>query len=163
MIFAYSVIPIFVASAIAWLASRSRVVAVVAAAPILALNLYGSGLYTIRAVESDALNRQFVRELEELDVRYAYTDFYISYKYNFLSHGRILMTSELGPEQTERYPPYREQIAQAEQVVLIPRSFRMARRVGLRLDEQGVSYKRRDLLYPVIYDLSESVELESLR
>ena len=163
LIFAYSVIPIFVASAIAWLASRSRVAAVVAAAPILALNLYGSGLYVLRAVESDALNRQFVRELEELDVRYAYTDFYISYKYNFLSHGRILMTSELGPEQTERYPPYREQMAHAEQVALIPRSFRMARRVGLRLDEQGVSYKRSDLLYPVIYDLSEPVRLESLK
>ncbi len=39
----------------------------------------------------------------------------------------------------------------------------MARRVGLRLDEQGVSYKRRDLLYPVIYDLSEPVRLESLK
>jgi hypothetical protein len=163
LIFAYSVTPIFVASAILWLASRSRITAAVAAVAILALNLYGSGLYFVRAHESDALNREFVRELEELGVRYAYTDFYISYKYNFLSHGRILMTSELGPEQSERYLPYREEIASAEHVALIPRSFRMARRVGLRLDEQGVSYKRKDLLYPVIYDLSQPVRLELLR
>ena len=163
LIFAYSVTPIFVASAILWLAGRSQVAAAVGAVSILTLNLYGSGLYFVRAHDSDTLNRQFVRELEELGVRYAYTDFYISYKYNFLSHGRILMTSELGPEQTERYPPYREQIAKEEQVALIPRSFRMARRVGLRLDEQGVSYKRKDLLYPVIYDLSEPVPVGSLR
>ena len=163
LIFAYSVTPIFGASAILWLASRSRVVATVAAVPILVLNLYGSGLYFVRAHESDALNRRFLRDLEELGVRYAFTDFYLSYKYNFLSHGRILMTSELGPEQSERYPLYRELIAKEEHVALIPRSFRMARRVGLRLDEQGVSYKRKDLLYPVIYDLSEPVPVESLR
>jgi hypothetical protein len=151
------------ASAILWLASRSRVAAAVAAVPILALNLYGSGLYFVRAHESDALNRRFVGDLEELGVRYAYTDFYVSYKYNFLSHGRILMTSELGPEQSERYPLYREQIAKEEHVALIPRSYRMARRVGLRLDELGVTYKRKDLLYPVIYDLDRPVRLESLR
>jgi hypothetical protein len=109
------------------------------------------------------LNREFVRELEALGVRYAYTDFYISYKYIFLSHGRLLMTSELGPEQTERYPPYRDEIAQAEDVALIPRSFRMAARIGRRLDAQGVTYRREDLLYPVIYDLSQPVRLDSLR
>lgn len=163
LIFAYSVIPIFVASAIAWLGDRSRLAAVVVATAVVALNLYGSGLYVVRALESDRLNREFVRDLEGLGVRYAYTDFYISYKYNFLSQGRILMTSELGPEQTERYLPYRDEIAEADHVALIPRSFRMARRVGLRLDEQGVSYKRKDLLYPVIYDLSRPVRLESLR
>jgi hypothetical protein len=39
----------------------------------------------------------------------------------------------------------------------------MARRIGRRLDAQGVDYRRKDLLYPVIYDLSEPVRLEWLR
>ena len=166
LIFLFSVIPIFLASSLAGLAQlgrRSRLAAGLAAGVLLAVNIYGSGLYGVRALESDALNREFVRELEELGVRYAYTDFYVSYKYIFLSHGRLLMTSELGPEQTERYPPYRDEIANAEDVALIPRSFRMAGRIGQRLDAQGVTYRREDLLYPVIYDLSEPVRLESLR
>jgi len=166
LIFLFSVMPIFLASSLAGLAQlgqRSRLTAGVAAGLVLAINIYGSGLYTVRALESDALNREFVRELEALGVRYAYTDFYISYKYIFLSHGRLLMTSELGPEQTERYPPYRDEMAQAEDVALIPRSFRMAERIGRRLDAQGVTYRRKDLLYPVIYDLSQPVRLESLR
>ena len=166
LIFLFSVIPIFLASSLAGLAQlgrRSRLAAGLAAGVLLAVNIYGSGLYGVRALESDALNREFVRELEELGVRYAYTDFYVSYKYIFLSHGRLLMTSELGPEQTERYPPYRDEIANAEDVALIPRSFRMAGRIGRRLDAQGVTYRREDLLYPVIYDLSEPVRLKSLR
>ncbi len=166
LIFLFSVIPIFLASSLAGLAQlgrRSRLAAGLAAGVLLAVNIYGSGLYGVRALESDALNREFVRELEELGVRYAYTDFYVSYKYIFLSHGRLLMTSELGPEQTERYSPYRDEIANAEDVALIPRSFRMAGRIGRRLDAQGVTYRREDLLYPVIYDLSEPVRLESLR
>ena len=163
LIFLFSVIPIFLASTLAWLAGRWRLAARLVAAAILALNLYGSGLYGWQAMESDALNRQFVQDLEELGVRYAYTDFYISYKYNFLSHGRLLLTAQLGPEQTERYLPYRDEIAKAERVALIPRSFRLARRIGQRLDAQGVTYRRKDLLYPVIYDLSEPVRLETLR
>ena len=166
LIFLFSVVPIFLASSLAGLAGLarySRLAAGIAAGLVLAINIYGSGLYTVRALESDALNREFVRELEALGVRYAYTDFYISYKYIFLSHGKLLMTSELGPEQTERYPPYRDEMAQAEDVALIPRSFRMAERIGRRLDAQGVTYRREDLLYPVIYDLSQPVRLDSLR
>ena len=163
LIFLFSVIPIFLASSLAGLRRYSRWAAGLVAGLVLALNIYGSGLYSVRALESAAANREFVRELEELGVRYAYTDFYISYKYIFLSHGRLLMTSELGPEQTERYPPYRDEMAKAENVALIPRSFRMAERIGRRLDTQGVTYRREDLLYPVIFDLSEPVRLESLR
>ena len=166
LIFLFSALPIFLASSLAGLAGlskNSRWAAGITAGLLLTVNLYGSGLYTVRALESDTLNRQFVRELEALGVRYAYTDFYISYKYIFLSHGRLLMTSELGPEQTERYPPYRDEIASAKDVALIPRSFRMATRIGRRLEAQGVTYRREDLLYPVIFDLSEPVRLESLR
>jgi hypothetical protein len=163
LIFLFSVVPIFLASSLSWLGRRSRLAAGAIAGFILAINIYGSGFYCLRALESDAVNRQFVRELEELGVRYAYTDYYISYKYNFLSHGRLVLTSELGPEQTERYLPYRDEIAKAEKAALIPRSFRMARRIGRRLDAQGVDYRRKDLLYPVIYDLSEPVRLEWLR
>ncbi len=163
LIFLFSVVPIFLASALSWLGGYSRVAAGLVAAVILVVNCYGTGVYSARALEGDATNRRFVNELEALGVRHGYTDFYVSYKYMFLSHGRLVLSSELGPEQTERYPPLREEVAKADEVILIPRSFRMARRVCRRLDAQGVRYRRKDLLYPVIYDLSEPVKLQTLR
>jgi hypothetical protein len=163
LIFLFSVVPIFLASTLSWLGGYSRIAAGLVAAVIFVVNCYGTGVYAARALEGDAINRRFVNELEVLGVRHGYTDFYVSYKYMFLSHGRLVLSSELGPEQTERYPPLREEVAKADDVILIPRSYRMARRVCRRLDAQGVSYRRKDLLYPVIYDLSEPVKLQMLR
>jgi hypothetical protein len=59
--------------------------------------------------------------------------------------------------------PYRDEVAKAEEVALIPRSYRLARRIGRRLDARGITYRRVDLLYPVLYDFSEKVKLDWLR
>ncbi|MFQ5791889.1 MAG: ArnT family glycosyltransferase, partial [Acidobacteriota bacterium] len=163
LLFLFSVLPIFLASSLASLWRRARAAAVVAVAAVLFVNLNGSGVYLSRALASDGVNRRFVADVERLGLRYGHTDYHISYKYNFLSHGRLVWTSALGPSQTEWYLPYRDEVARAEGVALIPRSYRFARRICRRLDARGVTYRREDLLYPVIFDLSDKVKLESLR
>ncbi len=163
LLFLYSVVPIFIASTLSSLWRRSRIVCGVLSAMLLFVNLHGSGIYWYRAWQGDRVNRQFVGELENLGVRHGHTDYYVSYKYNFLSHGRLLLTSDLGPTRTEWYMPYREEADAAERVALIPRSYRFARRIGRRLDARGITYRREDLLYPVFFDLSEKVKPESLR
>ncbi len=75
----------------------------------------------------------------------------------------MVWTSELGPAQTEWYFPFRDQVAKAEDVALVPRSFRLARRIRRRLDARGIRYRQESLLYPVLYDFSEPVRLSYLR
>jgi hypothetical protein len=157
LIFLFSVVPIFLASALVLVKLYSRAAAWVLGCGLLALNLCGSGVYLLQALESAELNSRFVREVEDLGVRYAHTDYYISYKYNFLSHGRLVFSSALGPARTERYAPFREEVMRAERVALVPRSFGMARRIGARLDARHIPYRRKDLLYPVILDLGKDV------
>ena len=72
-------------------------------------------------------------------------------------------TSELGPSQTEWYFPLRDRVAEAEDIALVPRSFRFARRLRGRLDRRGIRYRQENLLYPVLYDFSEPVPLSYLR
>ncbi len=163
LLFLFSVVPVFLAATLGPIWRRTPWIAGLIAALIVFVNVYGSGAYWLRAVESDAINRKFVQEVESLGVRHGHTDYYISYKYNFLSHGRLAWTTALGPAQTEWYMPYRDEAAKAEEVALIPRSYRFARRIGRRLDARGVTYRRKDLLYPVLFDFSEKVKLEWLR
>jgi hypothetical protein len=163
LLFVFSVIPIFLVSAFAALWRYSKLISTLAVVLIVYVNLHGSGVYWFRAVESDLINRKFVRDVEDLGVRYGHTDYYISYKYNFLSHGRLVLTSALGPSRTEWYMPYREEAGRANRVALVPRSFRLARRLCRRLDQRGITYRRVDLLYPVLFDFSERVNLQDLR
>ena len=163
LLFLFSVVPIFLGSAAVALWNRSRLLASVALLSLLFVNLRGDVAYLRVALESDGVNREFIEELEKLAVRYVRSDYHLSYKYVFLSHGRMVWTSELGPAQTEWYFPFRDQVAQAEDVALVPRSFRFARRIRRRLDAQGIRYQQEDLLYPVLYDFSEPVPLRYLR
>jgi hypothetical protein len=162
LLFLFSVVPIFLATALFSLARFSRVLALAAASALLLVNLRGGILYYSNAGESQARNREFLRQLDELRVRYVHSDYHLSYKYVFLSHGRMIWTSALGPSQTEWYLPFREEVAAAKQVALVPRSFRFARRIERRLEARGVGYRRENLLYPVLYDFSEPVSLSWL-
>jgi len=163
LLFLYSVVPAFIASALAWLWSRLRWAAVAVGFLLIFVNLHGSGVYFVRALEGDRINRQFLEDLETLGIDYGHTDYYVSYKYIFLSHGRLVLTSELGPAQKEWYLPFREQVAMADKVALIPRSYRFARRLSRRLDARGITYRQEDLLYPILFDFSEKVKPDELR
>jgi hypothetical protein len=163
LLFLYSVLPIFLASALGSLGRVWKPAAVIVAGLLIAVNLHGSGVYWYRAVRSDDVNRKFVRDVLDQGVRFGHTDYYLSYKYNFLSHGRLVLTSALGPAQTEWYEPYRDEVSRADRVALVPRSFRLARRICRRLDDRGIKYTRIDLLYPVLFDFSERVDLQGIR
>ncbi len=163
LLFLYSALPLFVAFAWSRLWQRSRALGMLAAAALLYVNLHGSIVYLSRAVESDATNREFLEQVVQLPVRYAHTDYHLSYKYIFLSHGYLVWTSELGPEQKQWYEPFREIVAEQQTIALVPRSNRFARRLGLRMDERGIRYRRANLLYPILYDFSERPRLSDLR
>jgi hypothetical protein len=162
LLFLFSVLPLFVATALSALKRFSRWAALAVAAGLLLVSFRGQILYYSQARESDALNREFLSSLEKLGIRYAHSDYHLSYKYVFLSHGRMIWTSALGPSQTEWYLPFREEVARASDVALVPRSFRFARRIERRLEARGIRYRRENLLYPVLFDFSEDVSLSWL-
>ncbi len=162
LLFLFSVTPLFVATGLSSLARISRWAAILVAAGLLFVSLRGGILHYSEARESDAANREFLSGLEALQIRYVQSDYHLSYKYVFLSHGRMIWTSALGPSQTEWYLPLREEVDAASDVALVPRSFRFARRIERRLTERGIRYRREDLLYPVLFDFSEEVSLSWL-
>jgi hypothetical protein len=162
LLFLFSVTPLFLATTLSSLARISRWAAHLVVAALLLVSLRGGILYHSEARESDARNREFLKKLDELQIRYAHSDYHLSYKYVFLSHGRMIWTSALGPSQTEWYLPFREEAAAASDVALVPRSFRFARRIERRLTERGIRYRRENLLYPVLFDFSEDVSLSWL-
>jgi hypothetical protein len=162
LLFLFSVVPLFVATALSSLARRSRLAALAVVSALLLVSLRGGILYYADARESDRSNREFLRKLDELGIRHVHSDYHLSYKYVFLSHGRMIWTSALGPSQTEWYLPFREEVAAARDVALVPRSFRFARRLERRLQERGILFRRENLLYPVLFDFSEEVDLSWL-
>ncbi|HEY7819978.1 MAG TPA: hypothetical protein VIG29_17285, partial [Vicinamibacteria bacterium] len=162
LLFLFSVLPLFVATAFSSLFRLSRVAAFAAASAVLFVSLRGAVLYFASARESDQTNREFLRRLDELQIRHVHSDYHLSYKYVFLSRGRMVWTSELGPSRTEWYFPFREEVNAASDAALVPRSFRFARRIEKRLAERGIRYRREDLLYPVLFDFSEKVSPSSL-
>ena len=158
LLFLFSVVPVFLGAGLGCaLAPKRRIAAVVVAAGLAVVNLRGDLHYLGIALESDPVNREFVRRVDELGVRYVQSDYHLSYKYVFLSHGRVVWTSELGPSQTEWYFPFRDEVARAEHVALVPRSFRFARRIGRRLDARGITLSPRGSA------LSDPVRLQRAR
>jgi hypothetical protein len=162
LLFLFSVTPLFLATSLSALSRLSRVAALAVAAALLLSSVRGGILYHSEARESAARNREFLRKLDELSIRHVHSDYHLSYKYVFLSHGRMVWTSALGPSQTEWYLPFRDEVAGATRVALVPRSFRFARRIERRLIERGIRYRRENLLYPVLFDFSEEVSLSWL-
>ncbi len=162
LLFLFSVMPLFVATALSSLSRLSPVAAFAALSLLLFVSLRGDVLHYAEARGSDQTNREFLRRLDELQIRRVHSDYHLSYKYVFLSRGRMVWTSALGPSQTEWYLPFRDEVNAASEVALVPRSFRFARRIERRLAERGIRYRREDLLYPVLFDFSEKVNLSSL-
>jgi hypothetical protein len=158
LLFLFSVTPLFLATSLSALYGVSRFAAIAVVASLLLVGVRGAILHHSEARESAARNREFLQKLDELSIRYVHSDYHLSYKYVFLSHGRMIWTSALGPSQTEWYLPFREEVSSAADVALVPRSFRFARRIERRLIDRGIRYRRENLLYPVLFDFSEDVD-----
>jgi hypothetical protein len=111
---------------------------------------------------TDAKWRGFVSGLETAGVDYCHTDFYLAAKINFLSEGRILCSSRLGPTYSD-YFRNATRVDAAPQAALIPVNRTKAAKLETALQLLGVSYKRVDLMKPVLYDLSRKVDPDELR
>ena len=163
LLFMFSVVPIFVGTTAVSLWNWKKSLAVVFMLALLLVNIRGSVGYLLVALESDRVNRSFISKLEKLGIRYVRSDYHLSYKYVFLSHGRMVWTSELGPSQTEWYLPFRQELEGASKVALVPRSYRHARRIVKRLEARGIDYRRENLLYPVLFEFTEMIHPSQLR
>jgi hypothetical protein len=134
--------------------------------PLLGLLILGGALGswaqapgTLRA---DAQWRGFVSAMESAGVRWCYTDFYLATKINFLSGERIVCSAKLGPTTTEYFFDYRSTVDAAPAAALVAVNPTAAEKLERRLERLGVTYQRRDLMKPVLLDLSRKVDVTEI-
>lgn len=156
LLFLMSVLPIFLAMAFGTGAGRA-VLGVLIAASALA-----SFAHIPDTLSRDARWRTFVRGLESEGVRWCYTDFHLATRINFLSGERVICTSKLGPVTTEYFFSYRHAVEAAPEAAYVAVNRTSAGRLGQKLSALGVSYERRDLMKPVLLNLSRKVDPEEI-
>lgn len=156
LLFTMAAIPVFLARALDAGARRAIMIDLVA---LGALGSLGQAPPTLR---SDTEWRRFVSGLEREGVRWCYTDFYIAAKVNFLSQERVTCSAKLGPTTTEYFFEYRQRVEAASEAALIPVNTTAAEKLERRLERLCVTYKRRDLMKPVLLRLSRKVDPSEL-
>jgi len=157
ILFLMSVVPVFLADALAEGVWRRLVLALLIATGALA-----SFAQVPPTLRQDARWRQFVADLEREDVRFCYTDFFLATRVNFLSKERIVCSAKLGPITTEYFFEYRERVEKAPEAAFIAVNRTSAGRLEEKLQGLGVGYERRDLMKPVLLRLSRKVDPEEL-
>jgi hypothetical protein len=168
LLFLMSVLPVFLADAFGrgplWRPSTSRGWW---QRPLVLAVLIGTGGVASFAqvpptILQDGRWRQLVAEMERDGVRFCYTDFFLATRVNFLSGERIVCSAKLGPVTTEYFFGYRARVEQAPEAAFIAVNRTSAGRLERRLQALGVSYERKDLLKPVLLNLSRKVDPEEL-
>jgi hypothetical protein len=156
LLFLMSAIPILLAASFG--SGRGRALF----GALVVFGLLGSAATLPPSAATDAKWRAFVGGLEAAGVRYCHTDFYLAAKINFLSAGRVLCSSRLGPTYSDyfRNAPL---VDAAPQAALVPINRTKAARLEAALRILGVSYERIDLMKPVLYRFSRKVDPDELR
>lgn len=127
-------------------------------AGLVAFGALGTLAQAAGKIDADARWRGFVAELSREGVRHCYTDFWLASKVNFLSEGRTVCSSKLGPTRTEYFFEYRRRVDEAPEAALIAVNAANAEKLERRLERLGVRYERRDLMKPVLLRLSRKVD-----
>jgi len=135
--------------------------------PLILAVLIGTGAVASFAqvpptIRQDGRWRGFVAEMEREGVRFCYTDFFLATRVNFLSRERIVCSAKLGPVTTEYFFEYRARVEKAPEAAFIAVNRTSAGRLERRLQDLGVWYERKDLLKPVLLNLSRKVDPEEL-
>jgi Dolichyl-phosphate-mannose-protein mannosyltransferase len=156
LLFLMSAIPVLLAAAFG-AGARRAILGV-----LVAFGALGSIATLPPSAATDARWRGFVAGLEGAGVRYCHTDFYFAAKINFLSEGRILCSSRLGPTYSD-YFRNGPRVDAAPQAALIPINRTKAAKLEAALTALGVSYERLDLMKPVLYRFSRKVDPDELR
>ena len=96
-------------------------------------------------------------ELEAEGVRWCFTDFHLATRINFLSGERVICSAKLGPITTEYFFAYRHAVEAAPEAAFVAVNRTSAGKLGRKLSALGVSYERRDLMKPVLLNLSRKL------
>jgi hypothetical protein len=129
-----------------------------ALAAIVVAGALGSWAQAPGTLRSDGQWRRFVADLEDAGVRWCYTDFFLATKINFLSGERVVCSAKLGPTTTEYFFDYRAAVDKAPAAAFVAVNPTAAEKLERRLDRLGVTYERRDLMKPVLLNLSRKVD-----
>lgn len=116
-------------------------------------------------IVSDADDQTLIGFLESQGYHYGYTSYWVSYKLSFLTHERLIFDTSLPYDaqgyrlNNNRYEPYQEQVAKAEQIVWITQQLPELDRAIERLFQTAqIEYQTIQIgPYRVYYEFSERV------
>ena len=74
----------------------------------------------------------------------------------------MICTAKLGPVTTEYFFSYREEVENAPEAAFVAVNRTSAGKLGRRIEGLGVTYERRDLMKPVLLNLSRKVDPEEI-
>ena len=98
---------------------------------------------------ADVRWRNFVAGLESHGVRFCYSDYYIAARLSFFSEERLQCAAGLGPTPTD-YFAHAARVDSAASAALIPVNRTAAEKLERRLGRLGVSWRRLELMKPVL-------------
>jgi hypothetical protein len=149
-----------VATAAAW--ARSRLLAGVGFATVLALNVTGTLPRLRESAAIEGFWRRAVRSLEEKEIRTGYSDFSVSAPITMFTAERITLSARLGPTPAYHSDLQDERVArEGPDAYILPRgddpeAFARA------LRDLGVSCRREDRPFPTFWDCSRRVRLDEV-
>ena len=143
-------------------AARSRTLAGVALALLLALNVTGSLPRLRQSPEIEAHFRHLVRAVEEKGIRTGYADFTISAPVTMFTGERIVLSPRLGPTPAHESDRHALRVDGDGPDAYILRGDEDPERFAAVLRSLGVSYRLDTDPVPIFYGFSRRVRLEEV-
>src|SRR5262249_23133116 len=145
---------------VAWLASRSRLLAALALSAVLAVNVGGTWSRLRSGREVAEPYERLVRSLEAKQIRTGYADFSISAPVTMFTSERIVFSSRLGPTPSYESDRHTRKVAQEGPDAYVLRADDDPERFAAVLAALGVTYKQDVDPFPIFYGFSRRVRLE---
>lgn len=111
-------------------------------------------------------DQQLISFLDGIGVERGYSNYWVAYRFAFLTHERILLSPQLPYKlnmsytyRDDRYPLYTELVGQADRVVYITSNHpQLDAALSERLEQHAVTYQVREIgPYTVFYNLSRPI------
>jgi len=147
---------------VAWLASRSRLLAALALSAVLAVNVGGTWSRLRSGTEVAEPYERLVRSLEAKQIRTGYADFSISAPVTMFTSERIVFSSRLGPTPSYESDRHTRKVAQEGPDAYVLRADDDPERFAAVLAALGVTYKQDVDPFPIFYGFSRRVRLEEV-
>jgi hypothetical protein len=147
---------------LARVAARSRVLASLALALLLALNVTGSLPRLRQSADIEAYFRRLVRAVEEKGIRTGYADFTISAPVTMFTGERIVLSPRLGPTPAHEAERHALRVDRDGPDAYLLRGDEDPERFAAVLRSLGVSYRLDTDPVPIFYGFSRRVRLEEV-